>query len=345
MRVTEPDARSLAVRLLRQRCVPERAAEIQADVLVEAELRGHPSHGLQRLPRLLLRLERGLADPVMDGVFAWRSDAVLDGDGRRGLGPVVAFAAIDRLLTRVERTGIALAAIRDAQHLGMLARYVEAIAATGRIGIAMSSSEALVHPHGGTRRMLGTNPIAIAVPSADGAPLVVDLATSEVSMGKIHHFAAVGKPLQPGWATDADGQPTEDAARARDGAIAPFGQAKGYSLGLAIELIVAAVAGTPFAPSIRGTLDAEAPCNKGDVFLVLDTVRSPDLMDRIADYLSLVRGSPPADADTPVGIPGDGARRRRDRAVRDGFEVDPQLWATLERLQHPSSTSRLEPTR
>ncbi|WP_181708554.1 Ldh family oxidoreductase [Chthonobacter rhizosphaerae] len=342
MRVTEPEARDLAVRLLRQRGVPDRAASIQADVLVEAELRGHPSHGLQRLPRLLLRIERGLADPVAEGAFSWRSDAVLDGDGCKGLGPVVAFAAIDRLLERVERTGVAVAAIRNAQHLGMLARYVEAIATTGRIGIAMSSSEALVHPHGGTRRMLGTNPIAIAVPSAGGTPLVVDLATSEVSMGKVHHHASVGKPLQPGWAMDADGRPTTDAARARDGAIAPFGQAKGYALGLAIELIVAALAGTPFAPQIRGTLDADADCNKGDVFLVLDTDQSPDLAARIADYLDLVRASPPERADRPVGVPGDGARARRSASLANGFEVDPQLWATLTDLQHDQTNSRRE---
>lgn len=194
MRVSEPEARDLAVRLLRSRGVPTPSAEIQADIYVEAELRGHPSHGLQRLPRLLARIERGLADPRAEGEFRWRSDAVLEGDGLRGLGAVVAFRAIDRLLERVGRTGLALAAVRNAQHLGMLARYVEAIAATGRIGIAMSSSEALVHPFGGTRRVLGTNPIAIGVPSAEGAPLVVDLATSEVSMGKIHHHAAVGRP-------------------------------------------------------------------------------------------------------------------------------------------------------
>ncbi|WP_181700899.1 Ldh family oxidoreductase [Chthonobacter albigriseus] len=342
MRVCERDAQDLAVGLLRGYGVPEKSAQIQAGILVEAELRGHPSHGLQRLPRLLRRIERGLADPVSQGEFRWRSEGVLEGDGLRGLGPVVAFAALDRLLERVGRTGVALAAVSNAQHLGMLAQYVEAIASTGRIGIAMSSSEALVHPHGGTSRVLGTNPIAIGVPSADGAPFVVDLATSEVSMGKIHHHAAIGRPLQPGWATDADGRPTTDAVRARDGAIAPFGQAKGYALGLAIELIVAAVAGTPFAPSIRGTLDAEAVCNKGDIFLVLDTCGSTDLLRRIADYLDFVRAAPSADPETPVSIPGDGARRRRTQAANAGFEVDPGLWARLNDLSLHKNLSRRE---
>ena len=336
MKISEPSAMALASRLLIERNALADHAECQARVLVEAELKGHPSHGLQRLPRILARIERGLIDPTTRGESRWRAAAVLEVDGRRGLGPVVAMAAIDALNERVGTTGIALAAIRNGNHLGMLASYVERIASEGRIGLAMSSSEALVHPHGGTRAMLGTNPVAIAVPT-EGAPLVLDLATSIVSMGKIHTYAASGRPLPEGWARDADGEPTTDAARAKLGSIAPFGDAKGYGLGIALELLVAALAGTALAPDIGGTLDADAVCNKGDVLIVIEPMAVPGLAGTLSDYLDSVRASPPSIAGRPVGIPGDGAARRRATARKDGFDIAPELWTELHRLSRAST--------
>lgn len=328
----------LATRLLREKGTPRDHASLQAQVLVDAELKGYPSHGLQRLPRLLLRIERGLVDPMATGDFAWRSDAVLDGDGQNGLGPVIAFNALQKLRERASTTGVAVAAIRNANHLGMLAYYVEHTAHDGFIAIALSSSEALVHPHGGKKALLGTNPVAIAVPAGNGSPLVVDLATSTVSMGKVHHFAAIGKPLQVGWAKDAKGQPTTDAKLARDGSLAPFGGAKGYALGLAFELIVAAVAGSALAPDAAGTLDAERFCNKGDVFILIEVRRSSDVSKRLAAYLDTIRTCAPDDEERPVIVPGDGARLRKARARRDGIEIDPNLLATLKGAPAPNSS-------
>jgi len=336
VKITAQAATTLATGLLEQRNALPGHAFLQATVLVEAELKGHPSHGLQRLPRLLRRIERGLIDPRTEGTSRWRSEAVLEVDGGTGLGPVVAMAALGRLLDRVAATGIALAAIRNNNHLGMLAYYVEQAAAAGKIAIAMSSSEALVHPHGGTRAMLGTNPIAVAVPTAD-RPLVLDLATSIVSMGKIHHHAALGLPLAEGWARDEAGQPTTDAARAKRGAIAPFGDAKGYGLGIAVELLVAALTGAALAPDVRGTLDAESLCNKGDVLIVAEPAAAPGLAQRLSAYLDLIRASPPADPAVPVAVPGDGAARRRAKSLEDGIAVEPGLWAELNALSLTNS--------
>jgi LDH2 family malate/lactate/ureidoglycolate dehydrogenase len=335
MRISGPEALDLAALLLRQRGVPPAHADLQAAVLVGAERKGHPSHGLQRLPRLLLRIERGLIDPVTEGAFVWRAAAFLAGDGENGLGPVVGEKAIGLLADRIAETGIAVAAVRNANHLGMLAHYVERIAEHGCIGLALSSSEALVHPHGGTRALIGTNPVAVAVPVAGAPPFVVDLATSVVSMGKVHHYAATGAALEPGWAKDGDGRPTTDATRAKAGAIAPFGGAKGYALGLAFELVVAALADSVLAPDVAGTLDAERPCNKGDVFIMIDAGRSPGIAQRLSSYLDVLRASEPETAGAPVSVPGDGARRRAARADRDGFEIAPALLATLHDLARP----------
>jgi LDH2 family malate/lactate/ureidoglycolate dehydrogenase len=229
-----------------------------------------------------------------------------------------------------------MATIRNSNHLGMLAPYVEKIAEWGCVGIAMSSSEALVHPHAGTRALLGTNPLAIAVPTA-ARPMVLDLATSTVSMGKIHHYAASGTEIPEGWAKDAQGRATTNAADAKSGAIAPFGGAKGYGLGIALELLIAALAGTDLAPNIRGTLDSEFVCNKGDVLIAIRARPEAGLFERLSAYLDVVRHSPRAEPDQPVAIPGDRATARRTESLKSGFEVDAALWTELNSLSRQSA--------
>src|SRR6185436_8230226 len=149
--------------------------------------------------------------------------------------------------------GVVTVAVRNANHLGLLAPYVERCAEAGLIGIVLTTSEALVHPWGGAAAQVGTNPIAVAVP-AEPAPFVFDMATGAVSMGKILDHRNRGVPLEPGWAIDGAGRPTLDAAAAAGGAIAPFGGAKGYGLGLAFELLVGAVTGSALGRAVSGTL-------------------------------------------------------------------------------------------
>ena len=325
MKVEAGQALSLATELLEARGAEHSNARLQAELLVEAELRGHPSHGLQRLPRLLARIERGLVAPNATGIQTWSGSAFLAVDGEAGLGPVVAHAAIEKLVVRVEQTGIAIAGIRDANHLGMLALYAQSIAQRGLIGIVLTSSEALVHPYGGDKAMMGTNPVAIGMPTS-GEPYVLDMATSVVSMGKIHDYALKGEPIPPGWALGPDGAPTLDAQLAKSGSIAPFGGAKGYGLGLGFELLVASIAGTPPAPDVRGTLDADHRANKGDVIIIVKP-GSAGAGAIVSGYLDMVRDSK-SDGDA-VTIPGDRSRQRRQHAISEGFEVDPRVWDEL----------------
>lgn len=322
---------NLTRRVLAAHAVPDAHAAIQADTLVEAELRGLPSHGLQRLPRIAERLRKALTVPGETGAARWAAPALLHVDGGQGLGPVVAMAALDAVADRARRLGVAMAAIRDANHLGMLSWYVERVATAGQVAIALSTSEALVHPEGGRRAMIGTNPVAIGVPTA-AAPFVLDMATGLVPMGRIHLHARRGDPIPEGWALDAEGNPTTDAAAARHGAIAPSGGAKGYALGLGFELLVAALAGSALAPDVRGTLDADHPCTKGDLFIVATPHHDGGLSHRLAAYLDAVRACAPADPASPVLVPGDRARAERARRLTEGIPVEDGLWTQLEAL-------------
>lgn len=333
------EATTTAIQVLTAAGAPADCAQIQADLLVEAELRGRPSHGLLRLPRLVERIRNGVLDPVARGQAQWRGTALLEVDGKRGLGPVVACEALDRISLRAkEITGVAVAAIHNSNHLGMLALYAERVAHQGQILIALSTSEALVHPWGGRRAMLGTNPIAIGVPGKD-QPFVLDMATGLVSMGQIHDHAHQGRPLQPGWALDAEGNPTTDARAARDGAIAPFGQAKGYALGLAFEVLVAALTGSALGREVRGTLDSTDICNKGDVFIVIEPA-SGAMAASISAYLDAIRACTPADPATPVLVPGDRAATQRARSMEQGLTIADDLWRQILALGTATQSQR-----
>ncbi|GAU86260.1 Ldh family oxidoreductase [Bosea sp. BIWAKO-01] len=327
--------RDVAGRALAQAGVPADHAVLQLDLLLEAELRGVPSHGLLRLDRVIERIANGVANPHAKGRQTWRSDAFLAVDGQMGLGPVVANAAIAVIQERARRTGIALAAITNSNHLGMLGWYAENVAAQGQALIALSTSEALVHPWGGRKALIGTNPIAIGVPT-EGEPFVMDTATSIVSMGEIHDHAHRGAGIPEHWALDADGNPTTDPNRAKTGALASFGGAKGYALGLAFELLVTSLAGAAIGPDVRGTLDATDICNKGDVFIVIDGPQP-----RLADYLDLIRGTEPAQGFDRVLVPGDRARECRKQRLVEGIPVAEEVWERLQVLANsPISPNR-----
>lgn len=317
------EIKQLAVAALRRADVPEAHAAQQVDLLLEAELRGVSSHGLLRLERILARIANGVSDAGARGSHTWLGGAFLSVDGERGLGPVVANFALEALKERVLETGVAVAAIRNSNHIGMLSWYAERTAAAGFSCIALSTSEALVHPWGGSRAMIGTNPIAIGVPTG-GEPFVMDMATSLVSMGEIYDHANRGEPIPAGWALDADGRETTDPEAAKAGSIAPFGQAKGYALGLAFELLVSSLSGAALGRDVRGTLDDTGICNKGDVFIVMKGPHRD-----LQAYLQAIRGLDPAEGFSGVFIPGERGRALRAQRLSEGVPLPPPVWKRL----------------
>ncbi|WP_413712414.1 Ldh family oxidoreductase [Rhizobium sp. Rhizsp82] len=317
---------ALAGNVLERAGVASNHRRQQVDLLMEAELRGVPSHGLLRLERIVQRIRNGVTDPDAIGEHVWRSPGFLAVDGQRGLGPVVANAALEALKQRARENGVVLAAITNSNHIGMLGWYAERVAEEGYTVIALSTSEALVHPWGGRRAMLGTNPIAIGIPTGS-APFMMDTATSVVSMGEIHDHANRGEPIPEGWAVDGAGNPTTDAAAAKQGAIGPFGQAKGYALGLAFELIVSSLSGAAIGRDVKGTLDDDSICNKGDVFIVIDGPRRD-----LQAYLEEIRTLPPADGFSEVLIPGERGRACRDKRLREGIPIADEVLARLQAL-------------
>ncbi|NMH99131.1 Ldh family oxidoreductase [Pseudonocardia acidicola] len=340
-RVPAEEHRRLTTGVLERLGTPPAAAREQADMLLEGDLRGHASHGLRRLDVLVGRVRAGLITPDAQPELSWRMPSVLVVDGRGGLGPPTAHRAVDALLDRVGETGVAVAAIRGAGHLGMLAPYVERMAGRGVIGLATTTSEALVHPWGAAPAMLGTNPLAAAIPTGD-EPIVLDMATGQISRGKVLDHAARGVALPEGAVVDAEGRPTTDATAALDGAISPFGGPKGYALSLVLEALVATVTGTALGRDVRGTLDTTDPCTKGDVVIALDPAAfGAGDPAPLQAFLGELRGLPAAPGHAGVTVPGDRARATRARNLAEGVPVDPGTWQRAREIADEISGVRM----
>jgi L-2-hydroxycarboxylate dehydrogenase (NAD+) len=336
VRIDAEEETALIIDVLRRLGAGAAEAAAQARVLVEGDLRGHPSHGIQRLPVIAERIRRGLIRPGANYRSRWAAEAMLTVDGRFGFGPHVALQAGERIARRARRTGVAAAAIRNASHLGMLAPYVERLAADGLVALALTTSEALVHPWGGRVALVGTNPLALAIPT-DGEPFVLDMATGAISRGEVIARGLRKQQLPAGVALDANGYPTVDPNAAA--AISPFGGAKGFALGLAIELLVGALTETELGERVRGTLDVTDQVTKGDLLAVFDPVAVgvAPFGGRLGHYLQALRESPPAPGAERVAIPGDRARAERRRRLNEGVLLPAALWRELVELREETA--------
>jgi L-2-hydroxycarboxylate dehydrogenase (NAD+) len=336
--VSSEDERKLIVHVLSKLGANERECSIQADVLTEADLRGHHSHGLQRLPVLAARIKKHLIRVNVDPDYIWTADSVLSVDGKDGLGPFIAESALDLARHALEQRGIVAVAIRNSSHIGMIGYYCEKRAREGLICLAMTESEALVHPHGGKKALVGTNPIAIGIPSQP-APFVFDMATSTSAIGKIYASKHRGEPIPLGWAIDADGNPTTNPDAALKGSLTPAAGAKGYGLGISIGILAGLLPGGEIGRLVLGTLDTEFRCTKGDFFLLLNPAAfagGPTLASRVASYLDELRHSPPQKGIQSVIVPGDRARQLREERARSGIPLPKEVWLAAERLKDES---------
>jgi LDH2 family malate/lactate/ureidoglycolate dehydrogenase len=306
-------------------------ASIVAESLVEAELEGQSGHGAIRFPFVLSRLRAGLIDPhpIMRVISNSPAAALLDGGN--GLGPVVGMRALAIAQEKARAEGIGLCAARRSNHLGSVGFYVNIAAMNGMIALGFGNTPPAMAPPGGVTPVLGTNPIAAAFPTRD-APVLVDLATSQVARGRILKAARNGESMPAGWGIDARGKDTTDPDEALKGSLKPLGGAKGFALALIVEALSGVLAGSAVGPEVGGTyIDSDKESNLGLCFLVIDPAAiDAGFAERMTALAVVIRTVDALDVAEPVRVPGD--RRRLEAAVRraEGIELSDQLVYDLE---------------
>jgi L-2-hydroxycarboxylate dehydrogenase (NAD+) len=310
--------------------ISESDAVRTAEVLVSADARGKHSHGLLRLPRFVRGIEHGNVDP--DGtieVVAERGGAASLSGGSR-LGPVVASVAVAEAMDRADEYGVGVVGVRESNHLGMLGYYTDQLSSEGYVGIGLTNTEPAMPPHGGAEPVLGTNPIAVGLPT--DPPFNLDMSTSAIARGTVLHRRETGGDLPEGVALDADGRPTTDPAAALEGTIRPFGGAKGSGLAIAVEVLAGGLVGAAMGEAVTGTYHTEEVCTKGDLFLAVDpaALGSGAFVEEASAFLESLTEVEPAAGTDGVRLPGQRSVERDRRATT--VEIDADLWDDITSL-------------
>lgn len=323
MKIPLPRLRDLVIDILGAVDVITEHAETTAARLIEADLRGRYGHGVIRVPYYVTRIEAGGINLRPD-VAVTRStpvSALVDGDN--GLGQVVMTVAVETAVAKAGEIGMAWVGTVNSNHAGAAGVYTEMAASQGLIAMYMAVASAnVMPPWGGEERLLGTNPISMAIPGEEGSQFHLDIATTVASHGTIKVLAQRGEEMPEGWVIDRDGMPITDPTRADEGFLVPIGGYKGAGLNMAIGLLAGTLNGAAFGSEVidhRAIPDQVA--NTGQAIFVM----RPDLFRQTEDYqeavdavLSEMRGSGSPGA---VHIPGDAAKRKHEEQLRTGIEV------------------------
>ena len=262
---TEPKLKHFIAESLEKLGVAADQAQVVADVLVAADLRGIESHGISRLESYYVsRIRSGDLEPRPDYQIVRETETTVLYDGGNGLGHPVGKLAMERVIEKAQKHGSAFGAVRNSNHFGIAGYYAMMALDHDMIGMASTNSVKYGAPTFGKDVMLGTNPLAFAIPAGNEPPFVLDFATTTVPKGKLEVYKRKGKPLLDGWAIDSDGQMTHDPDEALRGALLPLGGFgvdtgghKGYGLGLLVDILCGVLSGGAFGPTLPVVTDTK----------------------------------------------------------------------------------------
>ncbi|HET7343740.1 MAG TPA: malate/lactate/ureidoglycolate dehydrogenase [Methylomirabilota bacterium] len=311
-------------------------AALVAEHLVAANLAGHDSHGVGMMPSYVRHLKLGLLVPNTRAKVVKDDGPALMFDGGRGYGRSVAGEAIAAGIARGRQLGVAVVTLANAHHVGRVGAYGELTQAAGLVSlhfVNVTDHRTLVAPFRGTDARFVTNPVCIALPATERqAPILLDMATSAVAMGKVRVAKNEGHLMDPGVLIDQQGRPTRDPSvmyAEKTGALLPFGGHKGYALAVVTELLATTLSG---GPSIQPGNPRLGGIVNNMLSIVIDPARFAGVdwfRHEVDGFVEFVKASPPADPKAPVLVPGDPERLARERRLREGIEVDATTWEEI----------------
>ncbi len=302
-------------------------AAIAAENLVRADLRGIETHGVNRLAGYVRSLKAGRLNPRPNLSIVHESPATVLADADRGLGIVASARVMEICLDRATAAGACVAAVTNSSHNGAASLHAMRALDRDMIGLSMTGGGIRVAPAGGAEAMLGTNPIAAAIPTLEEPPFVMDIATSVVAGGKLETAVMKGISIPLGWALDPEGRPTTDAEAGNRGPLLPLGSDllhsshKGYALGLLVDLLCNVLAGLPGSPDRKR---AGTRAGMGHCFIAfrIDRFRPPEEFRREVDRnLRLLRAARRQEGIERIYTPGEIEHEKEQEGLRLGVPI------------------------
>ncbi|CAG9826513.1 unnamed protein product [Diabrotica balteata] len=298
-------------------------AEIVSDNLLEADYRGHYTHGMNRLEKYIKYLQHGLVNPNAVPTIDKETEATAVVNGNNGFGAVVGQYCMNLAMEKAKNTGIGLVVCHHSNHYGMAAMYALQAIKEGFIGFSTTNSPCLMVPTRAKKSALGSNPIGFGVPANDGDSFVLDMSTTNCALGKIEMQIRKGEPLPPGWALDKEGKVQTDANIAfQDKLLLPLGGEeitagyKGYGLAVFVDVLSGILSGSNYGPYVPkfGTVE-----NLGHAFIAINPkVFAPGVENRMSDLMNLLRNMESIDPNLPVLVAGDPSRQNMEKVHKYG---------------------------
>ena len=324
----------------------ENHAALVAESLLFADLRGVSSHGVVRLSSYLDRVQAGVmdVDPEMELVRDNPASALLD--ARNGFGQVAGARAMDIAIQKAEDSGASIVAVKNSNHFGVAAYYAMRAVAAKMIGVVLTNASPAMTPYNAQKRLLGTNPLAVAIPAGSQKPIVLDMSTSVVARGKIRLAAArPGEKIPFGWAVDADGKPTDDPLEAMKGSLTPIGGPKGAGLSLVIDLLCGALTGTALTGEVKNITDTSGRSRTGHMFIAINVARFIDTHAFLQSIDTVIQGIKdlPSTDGTPVYLPGEIEINLEAKRRAEGLPLAMDVIETLNRLGERHGVGKLSP--
>jgi len=315
----------------------EEEATTVAEHLVDSNLAGHDSHGVQRVPQYIGEIDLGLITPSASIKVEkdWDAGSVIDSHGV--YGQVSCAQGMQRAMEKAQKMGIGAVSLFGANHSGRLGTYAEMAAAAGMVGMVFVNAGGAgqwVAPFGGREKRLSTNPICIGAPSGGDFPILLDMGTAIVPEGKVRHYQKSGLTCPDGWLIDGHGNPTNDPNTLYvdpPGAILPVGGPaghKGFGLGFLIDILTGALSGAGVCQK-----DLTSASGKGGLlFLALNVEQftsQQGFIDNVSTLVEYVKSSPPAPGFEEVLVPGEFEHRTRQARLKDGIDLPDMTWEEM----------------
>ncbi|SNS86856.1 Ldh family oxidoreductase [Tropicimonas sediminicola] len=308
-----------------------------AGLMAQADLMGQDGHGVFRLPMYVRRIRAGGMNmtPTFERLSERPATALIDGDN--GMGHLVMHHATELAMDKARTTGVAWVGARHSNHAGPASLYAMMPARENMIGLYLAVGSANhMPPWGGTDMLLSTNPIAVAVPSQEYPPIVLDMATTVAAYGKVKTAAQRGETMPEGWMIDREGRPLTDPARASEGFLLPIGGPKGYGLSLIFGILAGVLNGAAFGRDVVDfNAEAETVTNTGHMILALDIAAFADpaaFRAGIDDVWRQMKSSARMPGVGEIRLPGERLHRVMIERKAEGIPIPAQLRNALDRL-------------
>ncbi|KAF2880771.1 hypothetical protein ILUMI_25399 [Ignelater luminosus] len=331
---------------------PTSHAEALADLLVEADYRGHYSHGMNRLEMYVSDISSGTCIASATPKVLKESPATAWVDGQNGLGAVVGNFCMDLAIQKAKNVGVGWVCAKGSNHYGIAGMYSLQALKQGLLGMSFTNTSPLMSPTRSKEAALGTNPLTLGAPAENGDSFVLDMATTAVAVGKIEMQKRKKEPIPEGWAQDKEGNVTTDAETAYDSAcLMPLGGSeinsgyKGFGLGLLVEVFCGILGGSHFGPNIRRWGEFGRSADLGQCFIAIDpNCFAPGFENRLSQLLNHIRNMEPADPSKPVMVAGDPERLHMEAVDKaGGVRYLPNQLTACQRLSESLKVAPLKP--